>query len=335
LAIRCNQLESCLTALGRYVEAEPYCRRALNLAERAFGPEHPETLTMLNNLARFLERTGHHAEAEPLHRRVLEIRERVLGPDHPHTLISFGNLGRLLEAGGQHAEAERCCRRALEGFERILGRDHAFTLTAVSIMADLLEKANRHDEARPLRLRCIQAVTAKPDTPPLGLRTAALDAYRLGDYPLANALLERVLAHGFERPGTHGHLARIALVTGDAGAARTHAAQAWAHRAEALPYVVPRILWLQLAARLLAGPETADPRSEPSVLLGRLKTALQTDGAQMEWSMDPVLDALKPLVSGEDHALLVDLVAALSDPDQVAGLDDLSAWREAVPMSLE
>ena len=38
-------------AQGRYVEAESLYKRTLVIAEKAMGPEHPNTATTLNNLA--------------------------------------------------------------------------------------------------------------------------------------------------------------------------------------------------------------------------------------------------------------------------------------------
>ena len=36
---------------GRYGEAIPFARKALELGEREFGPDHPTMATLLNNLA--------------------------------------------------------------------------------------------------------------------------------------------------------------------------------------------------------------------------------------------------------------------------------------------
>ncbi len=40
-----------LNAQGRYSEAEPFARKALELSQREFGPDHPTTATFLSNLA--------------------------------------------------------------------------------------------------------------------------------------------------------------------------------------------------------------------------------------------------------------------------------------------
>ena len=43
---------------GRYNEALPYYRKALKLGERKFGPSHPTTATLLNNLAKLYRTQG-------------------------------------------------------------------------------------------------------------------------------------------------------------------------------------------------------------------------------------------------------------------------------------
>ena len=57
---------------GRYAEAEPLWKGALEVSERRSGKEHLDTLTIVNNLALLYQRQGRYAEAEPLHKRALE-----------------------------------------------------------------------------------------------------------------------------------------------------------------------------------------------------------------------------------------------------------------------
>ena len=68
---------------GRYPEASGPAGEALSLAERLFGPEHPDTAMSLNNLAELYRAQGRYGDAEPLHRRALAIREEALGPSIP------------------------------------------------------------------------------------------------------------------------------------------------------------------------------------------------------------------------------------------------------------
>ena len=72
-------------------------QKSLVLREKALGPEHPDTLTSMDNLALVLRRQGKYEAAEEMHRRALQLTEKVLGPEHPSTLTSMDNLALLLE----------------------------------------------------------------------------------------------------------------------------------------------------------------------------------------------------------------------------------------------
>ena len=90
-----------LESKGDYAAAELLYRRALAIAEKALGPDHPETAGSLNNLASLLESKGDYAAAEPLYRRALAIAERTLGPDHPTTRTIRESLDALLGKGAK------------------------------------------------------------------------------------------------------------------------------------------------------------------------------------------------------------------------------------------
>ncbi len=88
-----------LREAGRYEQAIPYYRKALELGEHEFGLDHPTTASLLNNLAELYRDQGRYAEAEPLHKRALAIREKALGPEHPLVGLSLDNLALLYQEG--------------------------------------------------------------------------------------------------------------------------------------------------------------------------------------------------------------------------------------------
>jgi len=98
---------------GRYAEAIPHAERALQIGEKALGPEHLEVSTSLNNLALLYVATGDYAKAEPLLQRALWIGEKALGPEHPDVAVSLNNLAKLYVATGDYAKAEPLLQRAL------------------------------------------------------------------------------------------------------------------------------------------------------------------------------------------------------------------------------
>jgi hypothetical protein len=121
-------------------------RRALAGREEALGPAHPDTLTLVNNLAVLLKSLGKYDEAEPLYWRALAGKEEALGPAHPSTLTSVGNLARLLGSQGRYDEAEPLMRRDLAGCEKALGPAHPDTLKSSGNLAELLksQRASRN-----------------------------------------------------------------------------------------------------------------------------------------------------------------------------------------------
>ena len=90
---------------GRYQEAIPIAERAVEVAKRVRGPEHPETADALNNLGLVFEKIGDSAKAEPLFQEALRIRQKVLGPEHPVTAQSLNKLGSLYRDVHEYAKA--------------------------------------------------------------------------------------------------------------------------------------------------------------------------------------------------------------------------------------
>ena len=87
-----NNLAKLLYTQGNYAAAEPLCRRALAIDEKALGPNHPTVAWYLNNRALLFKAKGDYAAAEPLCRRALAIDDKALGPDHPTTRQIKKNL---------------------------------------------------------------------------------------------------------------------------------------------------------------------------------------------------------------------------------------------------
>jgi hypothetical protein len=63
----------------KYRATEAMNRRALEGREKALGPEHPSTLTSVNNLALVLPDQGMYKAAEAMNRRAPEGYEKALG----------------------------------------------------------------------------------------------------------------------------------------------------------------------------------------------------------------------------------------------------------------
>ena len=98
-----------------------YPDRAIGLFTKAcatlaavLGPDHPETLTGMNNLALSYHDAGRNDRAMKLREETLALMRARLGPDHPGTLAGMNNLAISYYAAGQHDRAIKLNRVVLE-----------------------------------------------------------------------------------------------------------------------------------------------------------------------------------------------------------------------------
>jgi tetratricopeptide (TPR) repeat protein len=98
---------------GKYAAAEPMYRRALAIREKALGPDNPELVPSLDNLAWTCYAQRKFAEAEPLYGRSLLIWEKAVGTEHPTVATALDNLAGVFVARERFANAEPLYQRAL------------------------------------------------------------------------------------------------------------------------------------------------------------------------------------------------------------------------------
>ena len=112
---------------------------AVNIQEKALGPEHMDTLETLDTLAVVHERDRDLAASEKLFRHTLSIREKTLGTEHPEVVRSLQNLARTIRKSGKHKELESIYRRILMIQEKNLGFQDSMTARSLRSLIRLLE----------------------------------------------------------------------------------------------------------------------------------------------------------------------------------------------------
>jgi hypothetical protein len=65
----------------------------METTKRALGNKHPDTLTIMGNLASTYRTQGQWKEAEELAMQVMEMSSKALGDKHPDTLTSISVRG--------------------------------------------------------------------------------------------------------------------------------------------------------------------------------------------------------------------------------------------------
>ena len=150
------KLGRCFYISGKYVEAEEMLRQTLVLDKEVSGPEHPEMLASMYNLALVLSGQGKYVEAEEMHRQTLELRKKVSGPEHPHTLTSMSELATVLSRQGKYVEAEEMHRQTLELRKKVLGPEHPDALTSMSALATALRRQGKYIEAEEMHRQTLE-----------------------------------------------------------------------------------------------------------------------------------------------------------------------------------
>jgi tetratricopeptide (TPR) repeat protein/outer membrane biosynthesis protein TonB len=145
-------------------EAEELFRRALDVNERALGPEHLGLVPALKALGTTRVLLGKPHDAEPLLTRALAISERHLGEDHPDLVILLNDLTRLYLKQAAHAFAEPLLQRLLE-MKRSKGEDHPEVATVLASLAAVRQALGRHEAAEQLwrRVLSIRERTLAPN----------------------------------------------------------------------------------------------------------------------------------------------------------------------------
>ncbi|MDX3321194.1 tetratricopeptide repeat protein [Streptomyces sp. ME03-5684b] len=86
--------------LGRAI---PLFEQTLTDRQRVLGTDHPDTLSLRNNLAYAYRTAGDLSRATPLYEQTLTDAERVLGTDHPMIAVLRTSIERTRSASDPNA----------------------------------------------------------------------------------------------------------------------------------------------------------------------------------------------------------------------------------------
>ena len=106
---------------GQDALAERQLSRALTLQKKFLGPEHPDTLETMAELAWTLLDQGKLTEATPLMESRMEISRRVNGPEHEVTLDAARALSSLWNNTGRKEQALHLLSQTVATMRRMLG----------------------------------------------------------------------------------------------------------------------------------------------------------------------------------------------------------------------
>ncbi|KAI3316912.1 hypothetical protein HD806DRAFT_541795 [Xylariaceae sp. AK1471] len=301
-----------LSIKGQWNHAERLEKQAMEIRKELLGPDHPDTLAIMNNLASTYWNQGRWKEAELLGVQVLEIRKEVLGPDHPSTLMSMTNLALTYSDQGRWKEAEALQVHALEMVKTLLGPDHPSTLMSMNNLASTYSDQGRWKEAEALQVHALEMekTLLGPDHPGtlISMTNLALTYSGQGRWKEAEALqvhaleMEKTLL-GPDHPGTLISMTNLAL---------TYSGQGRWKEAEAL-----QVHALKMEKTLL-GPD------HPSTLTSMANLAFTWEGLGR---VDDAAELMEQCAQARIQTL------GPEHPDTQSSLSTLQGWRMETPQT--
>jgi len=182
---------------GAYEKAQLLAARALDLREKALGPDQPEVAETLNLLGVICTARSDYNRAELLFQRALAINEKAFGSEYPAVAEVTDNLAKNFNARGNYAEAKRLARKALGIREKALGQDHYLVAVSLGTLGDIFLAKGDYADARVLSERALH-ITARSytadDLPHADAASLlARVEIKLGNYSAAEQLLTNSL----------------------------------------------------------------------------------------------------------------------------------------------
>jgi serine/threonine protein kinase/tetratricopeptide (TPR) repeat protein len=142
-------------------EAVKVHEQILIFRRATLGPDHPDTLRSMHQVAYDYWALGRHADALALCDETLTLRTAKPGPDHPLTLISRELKAKVLFDSGRREEGLKDYEETLALFRAKLGPDSTYTLDAMRNLATNNYVAGRAADGLKLFKEMRELTTAK------------------------------------------------------------------------------------------------------------------------------------------------------------------------------
>jgi hypothetical protein len=120
------------------------------------GPEHPETLMSVENLACDYADEGKYSQAETLFAQTLEIQRRVMGPESRFAINTLSDAVFMYQREGKYTLAEAYAVEVLAARQHNLGRQSAVTTESAADMALTCLSQRKFAQSEPLAREAVE-----------------------------------------------------------------------------------------------------------------------------------------------------------------------------------
>ncbi len=154
-SIRLSESVGELFNAGKYDEALPLAKHAIELREKILGIDHPSLVPFLSNLGEIYIAKRKFDDALPLFQRALAISENKFGAEHLNVSAPLLRLAALSFVKGHKDQAELFYQRALAIREKALGMDDVKVGDVVYSLAEFYRNTGQYKKGEPLFERAI------------------------------------------------------------------------------------------------------------------------------------------------------------------------------------
>ncbi len=151
-----NNLAIAYIHLDQFDQAERALLRAINIAERKFGPGEIATINPMVNLANLYDEKGDYVKAQALFEQAMANGERALGPNYPGLAVIISNLAGVYSERGDYAGGVRFGQRAVAILEKSGRPEDPRLALALVTLGDAYRFQNDLERAEPLYERSLK-----------------------------------------------------------------------------------------------------------------------------------------------------------------------------------
>jgi serine/threonine protein kinase len=183
-----------------------HLERALKLRQTYLGPDHPETLRSMANVADVYTWLGRAADAVVIYERLLEIAKSRPTSDAPELLNRMNQLATACRRAGDWPRAMRLLEQVVETEEVLRGPTAAGASDSAHKLAMVYEDAGKYLEsaARQEKILALRRAVVGPDW--YVMYTCAKAYQRARELDEADRLLRGLIAHQRKRGDSFGQV---------------------------------------------------------------------------------------------------------------------------------